>query len=56
MLGVFGILLRCTRGLHERSASKVRKVDGEFVSACQYCRTPMRRRGKRDWIVDRGAR
>ncbi len=45
--------LRCVRGKHERSQKHAQKADdGErYVSVCVYCRVPMVRRAKRDWIV-----
>ena len=43
---------RCLRGKHERSEKHIhRGGDDRFVSKCQYCGVPMRRRAKRDWVV-----
>lgn len=49
-------LARCLRGKHERDQDKIRRADEAFVSRCRYCGTKLRRRGKRDWVVDRGKR
>jgi hypothetical protein len=46
----------CLRGKHERSENMVRRDGETYVSRCTYCGVRMRRRGKRDWIVDRGSR
>ena len=45
--------LRCLRGKHERSEKHARKPEGaeRYTSVCSYCRIPMERRAKRDWIV-----
>lgn len=45
--------IRCLGGKHERSQKHARKVEGaeRFTSICIYCRVPMERRAKRDWIV-----
>jgi hypothetical protein len=49
-------LAGCLRGRHERSEAKIRR-DGEgHVSRCRYCGVGMRRRAKRDWVVDRNVR
>jgi hypothetical protein len=44
---------RCLGGKHERSEKHVRRTgeNEKFTSICKYCRTPMTRRAKRDWIV-----
>lgn len=44
-------LLGCLRGRHERSERHVRSEGDGYVSICRFCRTPMRRRAKRDWVV-----
>jgi len=44
--------VRCLGGKHERSEKHIRQsADEKHVSICRYCRTPMKRRAKRDWIV-----
>lgn len=48
-------LAGCLRGKHERDKDKIRRVDETFVSRCLYCGVKLRRRAKRDWVVDRGA-
>ncbi len=43
---------RCLAGKHERSYRHVRKdEEGNYTSICVYCRAPMQRRAKRDWVV-----
>ena len=49
-------LSRCARGKHERCAQRAREVSETYVSRCVYCRVPMRRLRKREWIVDRDVR
>lgn len=49
---VYGSLVYCPRGKHVRSRGHVRNRDGQYVSRCAYCGTPMRRLTKRNWIVD----
>lgn len=42
----------CLGGKHERSEKHIRlSSDDKHVSLCRYCRAPMKRRAKRDWIV-----
>jgi hypothetical protein len=42
----------CLGGKHERSEKHIRpSADNKHVSRCRFCRTPMKRRAKRDWIV-----
>lgn len=49
--------MRCLGGKHERSQAHARKIDDgdRYESVCMYCRTPMIRRAKRDWVVARKA-
>ncbi|MBQ1500967.1 hypothetical protein ACQKOH_09180 [Sphingomonas sp. NPDC092331] len=43
---------RCVAGKHERNRSNVRPArNGRFTSRCRYCRVPMLRRQKYDWIA-----
>ncbi len=49
-------LSRCLAGRHERSEAKVRRDGEDYVSRCRYCGVRLRRRAKRDWIVDRAPR
>jgi hypothetical protein len=43
---------RCLGGKHERSEKHIRQsTDDKHISICRYCRTPLKRRAKRDWIV-----
>ena len=44
--------VRCLGGRHERSEKHIRSsTDDKHVSICRFCRTPMKRRAKRDWIA-----
>ena len=45
--------MRCLIGKHERSREHARKISGteSYTSICTYCRVPMERRAKRDWVV-----
>ena len=45
--------LRCFGGKHERSEKHIERTGEQerYVSKCRFCRTPMRRRAKRDWMV-----
>lgn len=46
--------LRCVGGKHERSLKLVQITKGDLhTSVCSFCRKPMIRRGKRDWIIAR---
>ena len=49
--------VRCLGGKHERSQAHAQKIDegDRYTSICMYCRTPMVRRAKRDWVVARKA-
>lgn len=49
-------LAGCLRGKHVRDKDKIRRVDDTFVSRCLHCGVKLRRRSKRDWVVDRRAR
>jgi hypothetical protein len=44
---------RCFGGKHERSEKHIERTgaDEGYVSKCRFCGTPMRRLGKRNWIV-----
>ncbi len=44
--------LNCVRGRHERSSKRARKEGNIYLSVCRHCGIPMRRIGKREWIVD----
>jgi hypothetical protein len=48
-------LLDCLKGRHQRSEKAIRPSGDTFVSRCEHCGTRLRRRAKRDWIVDRSA-
>lgn len=49
--GIFG-RIACIGGKHERSFKDVKQSpDDRHTSVCEFCRVPMIRRGKRDWIV-----
>jgi len=45
--------LRCLGGKRERSQRHAHKPEGaeRYISRCIYCRVPLERREKRDWIV-----
>jgi len=53
MIGKVRGLLRCTRGRHERSERHIVRDGESYVSRCAHCGVKMRRRAKRDWIVER---
>jgi hypothetical protein len=55
VISYFRGLAGCTRGRHQRSEKRIQPSGDTYVSVCQYCRTPMRRLAKRNWIVDRDA-
>lgn len=55
MLSFIRGLIRCSRGRHHRSEARLRYVDGQYYSNCEYCRVGMRRLEKRKWMVDRDA-
>ena len=48
-------LLNCARGKHHRSEKAVKLRGETYFSRCEYCGTRLRRRAKRDWVVDRAA-
>ena len=53
MLEFVGGIARCALGRHQRSQADVRNTGDQYVSACRFCRAPMRRLAKREWVVDR---
>lgn len=53
---LYGRILRCPRGKHNRSSSHIRKAGDQYTSRCRSCRKPMVRLSKRNWaLVDRRA-
>jgi hypothetical protein len=45
--------LLCLFGFHERSRGKAHYEDGDLVSVCRHCHTPMIRIQHGKWVVSR---
>ncbi|HEV7821288.1 MAG TPA: hypothetical protein VGO84_08905 [Burkholderiales bacterium] len=45
-------LPNCMKGRHERSERHITPDADTYVSRCAHCGVRLRRRAKRDWIVD----
>jgi hypothetical protein len=44
-------LARCLAGRHERAEARIeRGADDRLLSRCRFCRAPLQRRAKRDWV------
>jgi len=46
-------LPNCMKGRHVRSEKHITQDGETYVSRCAHCGVRLRRRAKRDWIVDR---
>jgi hypothetical protein len=46
-------LPNCMKGRHERSERHITPDGDTYVSRCAHCGVRLRRRAKRDWVVDR---
>jgi predicted SprT family Zn-dependent metalloprotease len=46
-------LYRCAGGKHERSERHITSDGGSYIRRCAHCGVRMRRRAKRDWIVEK---
>jgi predicted SprT family Zn-dependent metalloprotease len=46
-------LYRCAGGTHERSERHIVADGSSYISRCAHCGVRMRRRAKRDWIVEK---